>query len=159
MTRGWAGQQASWLAVKCGRRRYCEVRSKSQKQIENGRRLGEIAKAKGTTFKPGVSGNPGGKPTASRNRLQGDFVRALADDFEQHGRVAIVRMREDDPAAYVRCVASLMPRELEVSRPLEHIPDDELLAMIEVLRAQIAGQGAGKGADAADGEEPATRLQ
>ncbi len=66
---------------------------------------------------------------AARNRLQGNFVRALADDFEQHGRQAIVRAREEDPLGYLRVIAGLMPKELEVSRPLEDIAEEELLAM------------------------------
>ena len=119
---------------------------RSQKQSAVSRRIGREAVATGRTFKPGVSGNPGGKPLGARNRLQGDFLRALADDFEQHGRRAIVRMREEDPSAYVRTVASLMPKELEVKRPLEHLSDEELLAAVEALRAMLAQQAA---ADAA----------
>jgi hypothetical protein len=115
---------------------------KSQKQIDNGRRLGGIAKARGTTFKPGVSGNPGGKPVGTRNRLQGDFLRALADDFDQHGRAAIIRMREEDPAAYVRLVAQLMPKEFEINRPLDGLTDDELYAAIDRLRSQLAQERA-----------------
>lgn len=69
-----------------------------------------------TQFKPGNLANPGGKPVKSRNRLQGAFLRALADDFEEHGPAALVAMRKEKPSDYIRVVASLMPKELEVMR-------------------------------------------
>jgi len=102
----------------------------------------EAARAAGKLFQPGQSGNPGGRPTASRNRLQGNFLRALADDFDQHGRAAIRRMREEDPAAYVRVVAQLMPKEFEINRPLDGLTDDELYAAIDRLRSQLAQERA-----------------
>jgi hypothetical protein len=119
----------------------------------------EAARAAGKLFKPGQSGNPGGRPVGARNRLQGRFLNALAADFEEFGRAAIVRARELDPLGYIRLIAQLMPRELEISRPLEDIPEDELMAMIEALRAQIAEQEGGKGADAAGDDEPRPKLQ
>lgn len=103
-------------------------------------------------FQKGQSGNPGGKPVAARNRLQGDFMRALADDFAEHGKEAIVDMRVNSPAQYVKAIASLMPKELEITRPLDDISDDELNAALTAVRAVIAAQNAGIGA--ADEAEP-----
>jgi len=39
-----------------------------------------------------------------------------------------------------RTVASLMPKELEVKRPLEDLSDEELFAAVEALRAMLAQQ-------------------
>lgn len=94
-------------------------------------------------FKPGQSGNPAGKPVGSRNKLQGDFMRALAEDFAEHGKAALVSMRTDDPSGYIRAIASLMPKELEISRPLDEIDDDQLDAAILAVRAILAAQGDG----------------
>ena len=91
-------------------------------------------------FAPGQSGNPGGKPVAARNRLQGDFVDALADDFAVHGRAAIVRCREQAPGEYVRIIVSILPKQVDIGHPFDDISDDELSAMLEVLRAIIAEQ-------------------
>lgn len=90
------------------------------------------------SYKPGHSGNPGGKPVGARNRLQAAFLNALGDDFAAHGKEALRRCREEKPDVYVRMVASLMPKELEIKRPLEDLTDDELDASVVLLRAKIA---------------------
>jgi hypothetical protein len=60
----------------------------------------------------GESGNPAGRPAGAKNRLQSDFLDALAEDFREHGVEAIRIMRIVRPAEYVKVVASLMPNEL-----------------------------------------------
>lgn len=97
-------------------------------------------------FAPGQSGNPGGKPKAARNRLQGAFLNALAEDFDTHGKDAIVRAREEDPMGYVKAIAALMPKQVEQSQPLDDLTDAELTAGIALLRARLTGgNGAGTG--------------
>ena len=100
-------------------------------------------------IKPGETRNPGGKPVGARNRLQGDFLRRMADDFEQHGKAAIEKMREEDPSSYIRAIASLMPKELEISRPLDDVSDDELSAAITAVRAVMAAQSVAVGTESA----------
>lgn len=99
-----------------------------------------------TRFKPGQSGNPGGKPTAARNRIQARFLNTLADDFEEHGAQAIVDCREKDPARYVQIVAALMPKQVEQTQPLEDLNDEQLTAAIGFLRSRLT-EGAGAGAN------------
>lgn len=98
-------------------------------------------------FQAGQSGNPGGKPRHARNRLQGGFLNALADDFDTHGKAAIEAAREKDPVGYIKAIASLMPKQVEQSQPLEDLTDAELVAGIALLRARLSG-AAGEGADA-----------
>lgn len=117
--------------------------AKPQKQAMANPKIKEAGKA--TQFKPGVSPNPGGKPVGSRNALQGDFMRALAEDFAAHGVQAIKKTREDSPAQYVKIVASLMPKELEIKRPLEEMTDDDLIAGVAALQSYLDAQGAGSG--------------
>ena len=88
-------------------------------------------------FKKGQSGNPGGKPIGARNRLQGDFMRALSEDFAAHGKAAIVQCRMEKPDVYLRVVASLFPKELEVKRPLDDLSDEELENAIALLRQEL----------------------
>lgn len=109
---------------------------------------------KHTQFKKGQSGNPGGKPTATRNALQGSFLKKLQADFNRHGRSAIKECREKDPTGYVRVVAALLPKELEIKRPLEELDDSQLAAAIAALQSFVAAQG--NDAGAIDAPEPST---
>ena len=102
-------------------------------------------------FKPGESGNPGGKPQGARNRLTAHFLNRLAADFDTHGEKAIQDARENDPIGYIKVVAALLPKEMTLTRPMEDLTDDELLAGIALLRSRLAeGAGAGTG----DAQEP-----
>jgi len=64
-------------------------------------------------WKPGESGNPQGRPRGSRNKLGEDFVRALCEDFEQHGAAVIALVRETRPQDYLKVVAALVPKQIE----------------------------------------------
>ncbi len=55
-----------------------------------------------------------GRPPGSRDQLTSDFIDKLAEDFEANGESAIERCRNDDPAAYLRLVASLAPKNVAV---------------------------------------------
>lgn len=109
-------------------------------------------------FKPGNRANPGGKPVGTRNRLQGDFMRRLADDFERFGIYAIARMRRDDPSGYVRAVVALMPKELEVRRSLDELTDEQLDAALIAARALLACSDLRTGMGAEEGTESAAGL-
>ena len=105
---------------------------------------------KDTRFKPGVSGNPGGRPVGTRLKLQGKFINALADDFELYGKEAIERARTEDPMGYVKTIASMMPKQVEETKPLEDLTDGELVAGIALLRARLTS-GAGEGIEPTPG--------
>lgn len=88
-------------------------------------------------YKKGQSGNPGGKPVGARNRLQGDLMRALSEDFAVHGKTAIIACRTEKPDVYVKVIASLMPRGLEIKQPLDGLTDEELEAGIALLQEYL----------------------
>lgn len=100
----------------------------------------------------GVSGNPAGRPKGSRHKLTEAFLEALSDDFEANGETAISEAREKDPVAYIKTIASLCPRELEVKRPIEDMTDEELAGAIDALRSFIAGSES-QDQDGAGGED------
>jgi hypothetical protein len=88
-------------------------------------------------WESGQSGNPAGRPAGAKNRLQGDFLTALAEDFRAHGIEAIRIMRVERPAEYVKCIASLMPKEFLVTQDnaLSDLTDEQLEhALAKVLR-------------------------
>jgi len=45
-----------------------------------------------------------------------DFLLALAADFRRHGLQAIEKVRKQQPAAYMKICALLVPREMKVER-------------------------------------------
>ena len=64
-------------------------------------------------FERGRSGNPAGGPVGSRHRqqLNGEFIAALLRDFRHGGPKAIERVRRTQPAAYLKILTLLCPRE------------------------------------------------
>lgn len=109
-------------------------------------------------FKPGQSGNPAGRPKGSRQKLQTKFLDVLAADFDKNGADAVIAMRENDPSGYVKAIASLMPKQLEIERPLQDMTDDDLIAGIAALQRLIAGQGADGGVAGEAGSKQAKGL-
>jgi hypothetical protein len=88
--------------------------------------------------------NPGrAKRKGARDRLSAAFLAALADDFDAHGKSVVERVRTDDPATYLRVMAGVLPKELEVSRNLDDIGDAELSELIALIRAGLAAKDDG----------------
>lgn len=110
-------------------------------------------------FQKGHPGGPG-RPKGSKNKLGEAFIAALCADFTQHGDKAVVEVRQNDPAAYLRVIASILPKELEIKRPLADLTEDELANAIELIRATIAAspEGVGTGIPFAEGGDTAEGL-
>ena len=64
------------------------------------------------TFKPGQSGNPAGRPPGARAKFSEAFVKALSDDFGEHGKTVIQACRGERPGEYLRVMAGLVPKAL-----------------------------------------------
>src|SRR6516165_4769095 len=98
-------------------------------------------------FEPGRSGNPAGGPVGSRHRqqLNGEFIAALLRDFRHGGPKAIERVRRTQPAAYLKILALLVPREHQVEHRnlIKELSDEQLEAMIEYLESSIEAQAGG----------------
>lgn len=109
-------------------------------------------------FLPGVSGNPAGKPKGARTKLGEQFLSALQEDFETNGAAAIVEVRETRPSDYLKVIASLMPKDLNLNvNNLDDATDDELVQRLRdlesVIRPFLAAEGSGH---AGEGTGPAT---
>ncbi len=83
--------------------------------------------------------NPTPKGSRSpRNFLQAKFLTALAEDFERDGAAAIKICRIEEPAQYVKIVASLMPKEFAVTdNALGDLSDDELGQLLTRAQAML----------------------
>jgi hypothetical protein len=81
----------------------------------------------------------GGRTKGVKNKLSHVFLTDLLADYEQHGAEAIRICRVERPVEYVKMIAGLLPKELEITETyLMELPDDELTAVIEHIRRQLA---------------------
>jgi hypothetical protein len=65
-------------------------------------------------FVLGNAGN-GGRKLGTRRDLEMRLVDSVVRDFAEHGERVIERVREEDPATYLRIAAGLLPKELHVN--------------------------------------------
>jgi hypothetical protein len=106
-------------------------------------------------------GNPGGSLEATRRSFNKDFLLPLAADFKKHGAAAIEKVRKQQPAAYMKICALLVPREMQVehSGGVKAMADEQLERSIELLHEMIAKRDAGANARVIDGvPEPVPAL-
>jgi hypothetical protein len=69
-------------------------------------------------------------------------MQALLLHFRQHGKKAIEKVAREQPAAYLKVLALLVPREhkVEHSNVIKSLSDEELEAMIEYIETLLAAQ-------------------
>jgi hypothetical protein len=113
-------------------------------------------KPRGRPFEPGNNANPNGRPKGSRNKLSEAFTAALHADFVEHGATAITKVRDEDPAAYLRVIASVVPKQLEIKEgAFDGVDDEQLAAIVAAARSALGvGDGRREGTGDPEGEEP-----
>lgn len=96
---------------------------------------GDVERDDKGQFKLGHTGM-GGRPKGSRNKLGEAFLDNLYADWQEHGVTALQECRQQNPAAYVKTVASLLPKQVEVNtNGIASMSDDELSNLIDAIRA------------------------
>jgi hypothetical protein len=113
-----------------------------------------------TLWQPGQSGNPVGRTRGSRNKLSEEVICALLRDFREHGEKAIAKVRRTQPAAYLKVLALLVPREhkVEYSNSLKNWTDEELEAGIDLVKQMLESRAAASGAVIEATAEPVGML-
>jgi hypothetical protein len=77
----------------------------------------------------------GGRKPGSRNKLCRAVLEDLMADWAEGGAAAIKMMRMENPAAYVKVMCSILPKELLFeTNTITELDDSELDHMITMLR-------------------------
>jgi len=100
-------------------------------------------------YKPGAewNGNSKGRPKGSRHKLTETFLAAMVEDFDKaveeggktQGQEVIARVREEDPSTYLRVIAAIIPKQVEQTKPLEDLNEEQLDELIAALESQRLG--------------------
>ena len=108
----------------------------------------ENTQGKRTPGIPFKKGNPG-RPKGARNKLGEAFIEALHESFQQHGPETIETVRTEKPDQYLKVIASLLPKEmnLNVNDQFSEMDDDELAERARRLARDLAPLLAGTGSD------------
>lgn len=104
-------------------------------EVHSGTRQDPSRDALTGRFLPGNSGN-GGRRRGSRSKLAEAFIADVYDEYCEHGRDAIRRVREENPVAFVAMIVRLLPQkfEVEATSPLAGWTTDELRAFADDLK-------------------------
>ncbi|WP_375450611.1 hypothetical protein [uncultured Devosia sp.] len=93
-------------------------------------------------FPKGVSGNPHGRPISSKHKLGEDFIAALLADFMEHGKAVIARVRQEKPDQYLKVIALIVPKDINLNvDPYGDMTDDDLLAALRMLTKELEALG------------------
>src|SRR5438477_8252714 len=81
----------------------------------------------------------GGRPRGSRNKLGHAFIEGLYAHWLENGATVIATAATQSPAAYLRIVAMLLPKHLEIKEdPFDVLNDEELSEIIAYTQNAIA---------------------
>jgi hypothetical protein len=85
----------------------------------NGKQVRDTRDERTGRFLTGNRG--GGRKVGSRNRLGEQFITDLYQEWSNSGAEALKKMATEEPGAFVKVVASILPRELDATLTVEHV--------------------------------------
>jgi hypothetical protein len=97
-----------------------------------------------------LAGMPSVRVTFSIRRSS----KPLAKDFQEGGAQAIAKVRKEQPAAYMKICALLVPKEfkLEHTGGVKSMTDEQIERSIELIKEMLAQREAGEMAKVIEGE-------
>ena len=112
------------------------------------------------TFKQGVSGNPHGNRHRTRHLLNQEFMQALLLNFRHQGKKAIEKVARNQPAAYLKILALLVPREMKVEHAggVKAMTDEQLEQGIEAIQRMLEARAPGDRAKLIEGTAETVAL-
>jgi hypothetical protein len=113
----------------------------------------QVGRTTNGQFRPGVSGNATGNVHRSRHALNADTVREMHAAFRQGGREAIDKVMRTHPAAFLKLLVLLVPREMKVehSGGVKAMTDEQLEAGIEAIQRMLEARAPGDQARVIEG--------
>lgn len=73
-----------------------------------------------------------------KDTLDTAFVDALSKDFSLYGAAAVAALRQDEPTAYLKLCASVLPKAVAGAiDPIEAMTDEELIERAKTLAAEL----------------------
>ena len=101
---------------------------------KNGEKTGKQMPPVQHQFKPGNRGRPKG----SRNKLGEAFIEDLHAAWEKRGMAAIEATIKNQPAQFLKVIARVLPKDLNLNiSPYDSMTDEQLIARLRVLREQV----------------------
>lgn len=95
-----------------------------------------------TQFQPGNSGRPKG----ARSKLGEEFLQDMLADWAANGKAVIEAVRADKPEQYLKVVASILPKEMNLRvNDFDDLTDDQLARQLASIATQLANAGFGIG--------------
>ena len=113
----------------------------------------QVARNANGQFRPGVSGNASGNVHRSRHALNADTIREMHAAFRRGGRAAIDKVMRTQPAAFLKLLVLLVPREMKVehSGGVKAMTDEQLEAGIEAIQRMLEARAPGDQARVIEG--------
>src|SRR6516165_7739686 len=98
--------------------------------------------------------NPGGSPEAARKALNKDTILEMHRAFKLGGRKAIEKVMRNQPAAFLKLLVLLVPREMKMehSGGVKAMTDEQIEGAIAAIEAWMAARMAGEGGKVIEGE-------
>lgn len=117
------------------------AKRKVKAAINNAKETSPAAHLTAHQFQPGQVANPAGRPKGSRNKLGESFLADMLADWEENGAAVIKTVRADRPQDYLKVVASILPKELNVKlSDFDEMTDEELDRRIKQLAVAVADE-------------------
>src|SRR5215468_12148751 len=113
----------------------------------------QVARTANGQFRPGVSGNAAGNVHRSRHALNADTIREMHAAFRQGGREAIDKVMRTQPAAFLKLLVLLVPRQmtLDHSGGIKAMTDEQIERSIAYIKERLAKREAGANAKVIEG--------